>query len=56
MVGKEINIFQNANTSQSPPTNLKAGFLAIDNLDLRFTPMSSNRQEVLDSKMFYLLL
>lgn len=50
MLGKEMNIFQNANTSQSPPTDLRAGILAIDNWDLRFTSMSSNRKEVLDNK------
>lgn len=64
MVGKEMNIFQNANTSQSLPTHLKAGILAIDNLDGIFsasTKMMSNvfknRQEILDNKCsIYLLL
>lgn len=57
MVGKEMNIFQNVNTSQSSsPTDLKAGILTIDNLDLIFSiqlkeySTSLSRQELLDNK------
>lgn len=38
MVGKEMNIFQNVNTSQSStPTDLEEGILTIDNLDIIFS-------------------
>lgn len=54
MVGKEMNLFQNVNTSQSScPTDLKASILTKDNLDLLFSiqlkgyPMSLNKQDII---------
>lgn len=61
MAGKEMNIFQNVNTSQSStPTDLEEGILTIDNLDIIFSiqlklqPMSLSRQKLLDNKCLFI--